>query len=159
LKVQAFATGLTHPRWLYVLPNGDVLVAETNAPERKDDGKGIKGWVMGLVQKRAGAKVSSPNRIMLLRDSDGDGVAETKMPFITGLRSPFGMALVGHDLYVANTDAVVRFQYMTGATELIEPGETIFELPAGSLNHHWTKNLIASPDGSRLYVTVGSNSN
>jgi len=159
LRVQPFATGLEHPRWLYVLPNGDVLVAETNAPEREDDGKGIRGWVMGLVMKRAGAGVPSPNRITLLRDTDGDGTAETKQPFITGLRSPFGMALVGRDLYVANTDAVVRFEYAPGAMVLNGPGETIFELPAGSLNHHWTKNVIASPDGRRLYVTVGSNSN
>ncbi len=159
LAVQPFAKGLDHPRWLYVLPNGDVLVAETNAPERPDDGKGIQGWVMDLVMKRAGAAVPSPNRITLLRDADGDGVAEVRMAFVEGLRSPFGMALVGRDLYVANTDSIQRFQYMPGATQLIERGETVFELPAGSLNHHWTKNLIASPDGSRLYVTVGSNSN
>jgi glucose/arabinose dehydrogenase len=159
LTVQPFATGLDHPRWLLVLPNGDVLVAETNAPERPDDGTGIQGWIMGLMMKRAGAAVPSADRITLLRDGDGDGIAETKMPFIEGLRSPFGMALVGRDLYVANTDTIQRFQYMTGSTQLIEPGETIFELPAGTLNHHWTKNLIASADGSRLYVTVGSNSN
>jgi glucose/arabinose dehydrogenase len=159
LAVQPFAQGLDHPRWLHVLPNGDVLVAETNAPERPDDAKGIQGWVMRLVMKRAGAAVPSANRITLLRDADGDGVAEISMPFIEGLRSPFGMALVGRDLYVANTDSIQRFQYMTGSTQLIEPGETVFELPAGTLNHHWTKSLIASPDGSRLYVTVGSNSN
>jgi glucose/arabinose dehydrogenase len=159
LVVQPFASGLDHPRWLYVLPNGDVLVAETNGPERAEDSKGIQGWVLGVVMKRAGAAVPSPNRITLLRDADGDGVAETRMPFLEGLRSPFGMALVGRDLYVANTDSIQRFQYMTGSTQLIESGETIFELPAGPLNHHWTKNLLASPDGSRLYVTVGSNSN
>jgi glucose/arabinose dehydrogenase len=159
LAVQPFATGLVHPRWLYVLPNGDVLVAETNGPDRPDDGKGIKGWATGLFMKRAGAGVPSPNRITLLRDADGDGTAETKMAFIENLRSPFGMALVGRDLYVANTDSIQRFQYMAGSTQLIEAGETVFELPAGTLNHHWTKNLIANPDGSRLYVTVGSNSN
>ena len=159
LGVHAFATGLAHPRWLYVLPNGDVLVAETNGPERPDDGRGISGLLAKFVQKRAGGKVPSADRITLLRDADGDGVAETKMPFIDHLHSPFGMALVGRDLYVANTDAVLHFQYATGSTQLIEPGEPIFELPAGAINHHWTKNLLASPDGSHLYVTVGSNSN
>ena len=159
LSVHAFATGLSHPRWLYVLPNGDVLVAETNGPDRPEDGRGVSGLVAGFVQKRAGGKVPSADRITLLRDADGDGVAETKMPFIDHLRSPFGMVLVGRDLYVANTDAVLHFQYATGSTQLIEPGETVFELPAGAINHHWTKNLLASPDGSHLYVTVGSNSN
>ena len=159
LSVHAFATGLSHPRWLYVLPNGDVLVAETNGPERPEDGQGVQGLVAGFVQKRAGGKVPSADRITLLRDADGDGVAETKMSFIDHLHSPFGMALVGRDLYVANTDAVLRFQYGAGSTQLIEPGERIFELPAGAINHHWTKNLLASPDGSHLYVTVGSNSN
>jgi glucose/arabinose dehydrogenase len=159
LAVAAFARGLEHPRWLYVLPNGDVLVAETNAPERPDDDNGLKGWAMGLVMKRAGAAVPSADRVTLLRDADGDGVAEMRMPFLEGLRSPFGMTLVGRDLYVANTDALRRYQYMTGSTQLIEPGETVFELPAGSLNHHWTKNVIASQDGSKLFVTVGSNSN
>jgi glucose/arabinose dehydrogenase len=159
LAVQPFATGLAHPRWLYVLPNGDVLVAETNAPDRPEDSNGLEGWVMELMMKRAGAAVPSANRITLLRDADGDGIAEVRMPFIEGLRSPFGMALVGRDLYVANTDSIQRFQYMPGSNQLIEQGETIFELPAGALNHHWTKNLIANADGSRLYVTVGSNSN
>jgi glucose/arabinose dehydrogenase len=159
LSVHAFATGLSHPRWLYVLPNGDVLVAETNGPERPDDGRGVSGLVAGFVSKRAGGKVPSADRITLLRDADGDGVAETKMPFIDHLHSPFGMALVGRDLFVANTDAVLRFQYATGATQLIEPGDPVFELPAGAINHHWTKNLLASADGSHLYVTVGSNSN
>ena len=159
LSVRPFATGLAHPRWLYVLPNGDVLVAETNGPKRPDDQKGIEGWVRNLVMERAGASVNSADRITLLRDADGDGVAETKMPFIDHLHSPFGMALVGRDLYVANTDVLLHFQYAPGSTQLIEPGERIFELPAGSINHHWTKNVIASPDGSRLYVTVGSNSN
>ncbi|HKE95815.1 MAG TPA: sorbosone dehydrogenase family protein [Povalibacter sp.] len=159
LTVNAFATGLDHPRWLYVLPNGDVLVAETNAPERPDDRKGIKGWFMKKAQKKAGAGVSSPDRITLLRDADGDGVAELRQPFIENLRSPFGMALVGNDLYVANTDALVRFPYQRGATRIMQPGAKVADLPGGTLNHHWTKNVIASPDGSRLYVTVGSNSN
>jgi glucose/arabinose dehydrogenase len=159
LSVNAFATQLEHPRWLYVLPNGDVLVAETNAPPKPEDGKGIKGRVMKAVMKRAGAAVPSPNRIVLLRDTHGDGVAETRTVFIKDVNSPFGMALVGNDFYVADTDAVLRFPYKDGATEITERGVKLVDLPAGPLNHHWTKNLIASPDGSRLYVTVGSNSN
>lgn len=159
LSVSAFATRLEHPRWLYVLPNGDVLVAESNGPPRPDDARGIKGWVMGLVMDRAGAAVPSANRITLLRDTDGDGVAETRTAFLTGLNSPFGMALVGGDFYVANTDSILRFTYRTGATQLIGAGVKVVDLPAGTINHHWTKNIIASRDGSRLYVTVGSNSN
>jgi glucose/arabinose dehydrogenase len=157
--VNAFATGLDHPRWLYVLPNGDVLVAESNAPERPDDSKGLKGMVYRMVQKRAGAGVPSANRITLLRDADGDGTAETRTVFLKHLNSPFGMALVGNDLYVANTDAVMRFPYQDGATEITAPGVKVADLPAGTINHHWTKSLIASRDGARLYATVGSNSN
>jgi len=142
-----------------VLPNGDVLVAETNAPPRPEDAKGVKGRAMKAIMKKAGAAVPSANRITLLRDADGDGVAETRTVFLEGLNSPFGMALVGNDLYVANTDAVVRFEYKEGATRIDSPGEKLVDLPAGPRNHHWTKNLIASPDGKRLYVTVGSNSN
>jgi glucose/arabinose dehydrogenase len=158
-RVDAFATNLEHPRWLYVLPNGDVLVAETNAPERPEEGKGIKGWVMTQAMKRAGAAVPSANRITLLRDGDGDGVAESRFVFLEGLNSPFGMALVGRDFYVANTDAVLRFPYTKGQTRIDAPGRKIVDLPAGPRNHHWTKNLVASPDGAKLYVTVGSNSN
>ncbi len=158
-RVTAFARSLDHPRWLYVLPNGDVLVAETNAPPKPDDAKGIKGWLMGLVMKRAGAAVPSANRITLLRDTNGDGVADLRSVLLAGLNSPFGMALVGNDLYVANSDAVVRFPYAAGDTRITAPGIKVVELPAGPINHHWTKNLIASPDGSKLYVTVGSNSN
>ena len=159
MRVAAFARGLDHPRWLYVLPNGDVLVAETNAPPKPDDAKGIKGWVMGLVMKRAGAAVPSANRITLLRDTDGDGVADLRSVLLAGLNSPFGMALVGNSLYVANSDAVLRFPYAAGDTRITVPGIKLVELPAGPINHHWTRNLIASPDGSKLYVTVGSNSN
>ena len=155
--VSAFATGLDHPRWLYVLPNGDVLVAETNAPERHDEGQGIRGWVAKLVMKRAGAGVTSADRITLLRDA-GDGAAE-KHVFLEHLHSPFGMALVGNDLYVANTDAVLRFPYRAGETRIDAPGTKVVDLPAGELDHHWTKNLLASRDGRKLYVTVGSNSN
>jgi len=159
LSVHAFAVGLDHPRWLYVLPNGDVLVAESNGPPRPDDGRGIKGWVMKLLMKRAGAGVPSANRITLLRDTDGDGVAETRTEFLTGLNSPFGMALVGDAFYVANTDSVMRFPYSAGDMQITAPGVKIVELPAGTINHHWTRNIIASQDGLRLYVTVGSNSN
>jgi glucose/arabinose dehydrogenase len=159
LAVAAFATGLEHPRWLCVLPNGDILVAETAAPERPDDGGGISGWIMGIAMKRAGSAVPSANRITLLRDADGDGRVETRSVFLDGLNSPFGMALVGDDFYVANTDALVRFPYRAGATRIEAPGERVADLPGGTLNHHWTKNVIASRDGRTLFVTVGSNSN
>ena len=161
LKVAAFARGLEHPRWLHVLPNGDVLVAETNKPAKPEDapGRGIRGWIMDKLMAKAGAGVPSPDRITLLRDADGDGVAETRSAFLQGLHSPFGMALVGKNLYVANTDAVIRFAYASDATRIDDAGSRLVELPAGPRNHHWTKNLIASPDEDRLYVTVGSNSN
>ena len=159
LAVNAYAAGLDHPRWLYVLPNGDVLVAETNGPPRPDNARGIKGWVMKLVTKRAGGGVPSANRITLLRDADKDGIAETRTVFLSGLNSPFGMTLVGSDLYIANTDSIMRFPYKPGDTHITAPGVKVVDLPAGTINHHWTKNIIASRDGSRLYVTVGSNSN
>ncbi|PKA67896.1 glucose/arabinose dehydrogenase [Pseudomonas baetica] len=158
-QVAAFAEGLDHPRWLYVLPNGDVLVAETNAPPKPDDSKGIRGWVMKKVMGKAGAGVPSPNRITLLRDADHDGVAETRTVFLQNLNSPFGMTLVGNDLYVADTDRLLRFNYEPGATEIKSQPIKVTDLPGGTLNHHWTKNVIASKDGSKLYVTVGSNSN
>lgn len=156
--VSAFASGLDHPRWLTVLPNGDVLVAETNAPPKKSK-PGFKGWVMGKVMKRAGAAVPSANRITLLRDTDEDGVADIRLPFIEGLYSPFGMALVGDHLYVANADAVVRYNYVDDTKQISGPGEKIVDLPSEPMNHHWTKNLIANKAGTKLYVTVGSNSN
>ncbi|MDO8176971.1 MAG: sorbosone dehydrogenase family protein [Undibacterium sp.] len=159
LRVAAFARDLDHPRWLHVLPNGDVLVAETNAPPKPEDAKGIKGWVMRLVMKRAGAGVPSANRITLLRDTDGDGIADLRSTLLAGLNSPFGMALVWSDLYIANSDALLRFPYQTGDLQIKSAGTKLLDLPAGPINHHWTKNLIASPDGSKLYVTVGSNSN
>ena len=158
-QVAAFAEGLDHPRWLYVLPNGDVLVAETNAPPKPDDGKGVRGWVMGKVMGRAGAGVPSPNRITLLRDKDHDGIAETRTVFLENLNSPFGMTLVGNDLYVADTDRLLRFHYENGETTIKSQPTKVIDLPGGTLNHHWTKNVIASKDGSKLYVTVGSNSN
>ncbi|AZF43739.1 L-sorbosone dehydrogenase [Pseudomonas sp. R1-43-08] len=158
-QVAAFAEGLEHPRWLYVLPNGDILVAETNAPPKPDDAKGVRGWVMEKVMGRAGAGVPSPNRITLLRDADHDGVAETRTVFLENLNSPFGMALVGNDLYVADSDKLLRFPYLPGETAIKAAGTKVVDLPGGSLNHHWTKNVVASQDGSKLYVSVGSNSN
>ncbi len=159
LQVGAFAEGLDHPRWLYVLPNGDVLVAETNAPPKPDDAKGIRGWVMKKVMGRAGAGVPSPNRITLLRDANHDGIAETRTVLLENLNSPFGMTLVGNDLYVADTDQLIRFPYKDGDTQIKAQPTKVVDLPGGTLNHHWTKNVIASRDGSKLYVTTGSNSN
>jgi glucose/arabinose dehydrogenase len=160
LAVQAFASDLDHPRWLYVLPNGDVLVAESNRPANaKGARSGIVGWVMKKVMKAAGAGVPSANRITLLRDTDGNGVPELRTAFLQNLNSPFGMALIGDTLYVANTDAVVKFPYKTGTAQITEPAVKVADLPAGEINHHWTKNIIASRDGTKLYATVGSNSN
>jgi len=161
LGVKAFATGLDHPRWLYVLPNGDVLVAESNAPPGKRGIKGIKGKVMGAVMKKAGSGVPSANRIRLLRDADGDGVAEMRGVFAQNLSSPFGMVLVGDTLYVANADSIVKFPYASGDQKASAAPQKVADLPGADdqLNHHWTKSLIASADGKRLYVGVGSNSN
>ena len=157
LAVTAFAGNLDHPRWLYVLPNGDVLVAETN---RSEGGKGgIIGWIMGRVMTRAGAGVASANRITLLRDADGDGVAETRSVFLKDLNAPFGMALIGSDFYVANTDALMRFPYKEGDAEITAPGVKVADLPGLPINHHWTKNIIPSPDNTKMMATVGSNSN
>lgn len=157
LRVEALAQGLDHPRWLSILPNNDVLVAETNAPARPEDGTGVRGLVQRLLFSRAGADVPSANRITLLRD-DGHGGVERHV-FLKGLNSPFGMALVGHDLYVANTDALLRFPYQPGQTEITAPGVKVCDLPGGPINHHWTKNVVADADGKTLYVSVGSNSN
>jgi glucose/arabinose dehydrogenase len=157
--VAAFATALDHPRWIYILPNGDVLVAETNAPPKPDDNKGIRGMVQKQAMKRAGAGTPSANRITLLRDTNGDGVVDVRSVFLQGLNSPFGMALVGNDFYVADSDAILRFPYTPGQTQITALGTKVADLPAGTLNHHWTKSLIASADGSKLYVGVGSNSN
>ncbi len=159
MQVVAFASGLEHPRWLHVLPNGDVLVAESNAPPKPDGTKSLKGWVTGLLMKRAGAATPSANRITLLRDGDGDGVADLRTVLLDGLHSPFGMALIGNQLYVANADAVLRFTYASGDTHIGAAGVKVIDLPGGPINHHWTKNLLASADGSKLYVSVGSNSN
>jgi glucose/arabinose dehydrogenase len=159
LAVRAFAKGLDHPRWLYVLPNGDVLVAESSAPPQPGLSHGLMNWLMRMGMRWAGADVPSANCITLLRDADGDGEAETRTAFLTGLNSPIGMALVGDDFYVANTDGVVRFPYRADTTEITAKGETIANLPAGPVNLHWVKNIVASPDGARLYASVGSNSN
>lgn len=159
LAVSAYASDLDHPRWLHVLPNGDVLVAESNTPAEHDSGTGVVGWISKQVMKTVGAGTPSADRITLLRGIDANGVAATRSLFLQGLHSPFGMALVGNQFYVANTDSVWRFAYEPGATQITAPGVKVIDLPAGALNHHWTKNLIASPDGRRLYVTVGSNSN
>lgn len=160
MVVNRFADGLDHPRWLLVLPNGDVLVAETNGPPGKSGITGIKGMVMGVVMKKAGAGVPSPDRISLLRDVDGDGVAELKQPFLTGLHSPFGMALLGNTLYIANADSLVSVPYTTGQSRSDATPTKLIDLPGnGKFNHHWTKSLLASPDGTHLYIGVGSNSN
>lgn len=163
LTVTAFAQGLDHPRWLYVLPNGDILVAETNSPSKGDVNQSfiqsVRGWVMGQVMKKAGAGVPSANRIKLLRDADHDGVAEINTVLLDGLMSPFGMALVGDELFVANADAVIKFPYEAGDLKITARGTKVVDLPGGPINHHWTKNIIANAEGTKLYVTVGSNSN
>ena len=159
LQVKAFAKGLDHPRWLYTLPNGDVLVAETNAPPHPDDLKGLTKFAHDIIVKIAGAGAKSANRISLLRDSNGDGVADQQTVFLSGLNSPFGMALVGHDLYIGDSDAVLKFPYAGGETHITAAPVKVTDLPAGTINHHWTKNLVASPDGTKLYVAIGSNSN
>jgi glucose/arabinose dehydrogenase len=159
-SVTAFAEGLDHPRWLYVLPNGDVLVAETNAPaDRVQTQKGIRAWFMKRFFRKAGAAVPSADRITLLRDADGDGKAETRSIILRNLYSPFGMGLVGNMLYVANANAIVRFPYREGQMTITNAPEKVVDLPGGPINHHWTKTLLASPDGAKLYATAGSNSN
>ncbi len=160
LQVKAFATGLQHPRSLYVLPNGDVLVVESKPPPPPAP-KRPKDIVMGWVEHWAtsGGNTGPSNRITLLRDSKGEGRPDTTSVFLDHLTSPFGVALVGNDLYVANTDAIVRYPYHEGDTKITEPGTTLTPLPGGPIDHHWTKSLVASPDGSLLYVGVGSNSN
>ena len=159
--VKAYAAGLDHPRWLYVLPNGDVLVAETNAPTRplRAELLGLKGKVMGYFMGKAGAAVPSADRITLLRDADGDGQAEMRSVFLANLTSPFGMVLVGNELFIANTDAIVKVPYRTGDLKATGAVTKVADLPGGPLNHHWTKTVVASRDGSKLYAAVGSNSN
>ncbi|WP_242097212.1 MULTISPECIES: sorbosone dehydrogenase family protein [unclassified Sphingomonas] len=155
LAVQPFATGLDHPRWLYRLPNGDVLVAESNSPPRKDGG--IQGWVMTHLLGKAGAGGASPNRIVLLRDANGDGVAEERHVFMTGLNSPFGMTLFQGQLYIADTDALLRVPYTDGATQITAKPQLVVKLPGGG--NHWARNVIPAPDGQTLFVSVGSSTN
>src|SRR5882757_641739 len=159
--VSRYAEGLEHPRWLLALPNGDVLVAEAAAPPSNGDqtNTGIRAWFQKKLMKKVKSAVPSPDRIILLRDADGDGVAETRTAFAQGLTSPFGMTLLGGTLYVANADSVVSFPYRPGQTAVEGTGVKVFDLPGPPINHHWTKNVVASPDGSKLYATVGSNSN
>jgi glucose/arabinose dehydrogenase len=159
LAVNAFAEGLDHPRWLYRLPNGDILVAETTSPPQPKDEEGVRGMAAKFIMSAAGAKGASANRISLLRDTNGDGVADVRTKFITGLNAPIGMALIGNNLYVAQTDQLTRFAYVPGATSVTAPGVKVADLPGGLRNHHWTKNVVASADGSTLFVAVGSNSN
>ncbi len=158
-SVNQFAGGLTHPRWLYVLPNGDVLVADSNAPSNREGESGLLAWITHLVMKRAGAGVPSPDRVFLLRDTTGDGVADTRSSFLEGVRSPFGMVLVDHSLYVAASDSIMRYPYVDGDTHISSKGKMLVDLTLGKPNHHWTKNIIASRDGKHLYVAIGSNSN
>ncbi|AVA25155.1 sorbosone dehydrogenase family protein [Rhizobium sp. NXC24] len=160
MQIQAFATDLKHPRSVYLLPNGDVLAVESIAPPEasaKRPKDFIMGWIESLATSGDGNEVS--NRITLLRDADGDGVAEVKNVLLDHLNSPFGVALVGNDLYVANTDAIMRYPYKPGEKSITEPGTKLTDLPGGPIDHHWTKSLLASPDGSLLFVGVGSNSN
>ena len=157
LVVERFAEGLDHPRNLYTLPNGDILVAETNSPPRKTGG--IEGFVMTWLMGKAGADVPSANRITLLRDANGDGKAELKTPFITGLNSPFGMVLIGDTLYVANTNGLLAFPYKGGDTKIAVKGKELTKFNALAPNNHWSRNLAASPDGKKIYISVGSNSN
>jgi glucose/arabinose dehydrogenase len=146
-SVSAFAAGLESPRWLYVLPNGDVLVAEARSHPKSDQTATHRQGMIG-----AGSVGVSPNRVTLLRDTDGDGVPETRAVLLQHLNQPFGMALVRHTLFVANTDGVMRFPYKDGQTQIESPGELILPLPAGGYNNHWTRNLLASRDGRKLYV-------
>jgi glucose/arabinose dehydrogenase len=156
--VSRYAENLEHPRWLYVLPNGDVLVAESST--RRHEGGGVEGWIRNMLQRRAGALGESADRITLLRDTDGDGDVDARYVFAADLNQPFGMALVGDHFYVANTDAVVRFRYTPGAVRVTGDPETVLELPHAEPNNgHWTRSLAVSLDGSKLYVAVGSLTN
>ena len=157
--VQVFAQGLDHPRWLYELPNGDILVAETDAPQASSGRGGVLAWFAKRIMRFTGSGDPSADRITLLRDTDQDGIADYRAPFIEGLNSPFGMGLVGSTFYVANTDAVLAFPYEQGQTQISEPGELVANLPANAPNSHWTKNLLAHPNGESLFVAIGSNSN
>jgi glucose/arabinose dehydrogenase len=155
--VSAYASELDHPRWLYVLPNGDVLVAEASTVpgEPKTIREAVRFWL----QRRAGATKPSANRITLLRRSRNNGDIGGRFTFLSGLHNPFGMLLLNGHFYVANTDGVWRFPYRDGDTQIEDEGQKILDLPAGGYNNHWTRNIIANRDGTKLYVTVGSGSN
>jgi glucose/arabinose dehydrogenase len=157
LKISAFATGLKNVRNVYALPNGDILAVEPKPPSEPVTRP--KDIVVGFVQSLGHSKVTGANQITLLRDTNGDGKADVRTVLLDNLVAPFGVVLVGSDLYVANTDAIVRYPYVTGQTKITAPGTVLTELPGGPINHHWTKSLTASPDGSKLYVGIGSNSN
>ena len=157
LRIQAMATDLMHPRIVYPLPNGDILVVESNGPGSKPFRP--KDYIQGKIKGRAGAAAKGGNRITLLRDANGDGIPELKSVLVDHLHSPYGVAWVAGTLYVANTDAILAFPFTPGQTTIKTPGVKLTELPAGPINHHWTKAMVASPDGSKLYVGVGSNSN
>ena len=154
LKVEAFARGLKHPRWIYVLPNGDVLAAE--AATEPASSWSPRSLIQNWAQRRAGAVVENANRISILRDTNGDGIADERGVFLEGLRQPFGMALIGDQLYVANTDSVVRYPYKTGDKTITGKGTKLVDLPVG---HHWTRNIMPSADQTKLFITVGSGSN
>ncbi len=158
LKIEPLVTGLQHPRSLHVLPNGDILVVESKAPGVQPIAR-PKDIIMGLVESwvTSGGDTGPSNRITLVRPSN-DGKPQTSV-FLDHLTSPFGVALVGSDLYVANTDSLMRYKYNTGDTKITDPGSALLTLPGGPIDHHWTKDLVASPDGKLLYVGVGSNSN
>ena len=158
LMVNEFAGGLKHPRWLYVLPNGDVLAAESDSPRTDKTGGSIKGTIQKLLMKKAGADKPSANRISLLRDTDGDGIAETRSLLLTGLYSPFGMAFANGELFVANADGIIAYRFQPGQPRIDSRPRHVTNLPSG-YNHHWTKSMVASPDGKFLFVGVGSNSN
>ncbi|HWD29406.1 MAG TPA: sorbosone dehydrogenase family protein [Rhizomicrobium sp.] len=158
LKIQALATHLKNPRSVYVLPNGDILVSQPDGPQAPPPGR-PKEWVMNWMEAKTHSSTKAPNNILLFRDTNGDGVPELQSVFIANLRAPFGVVLVGNDLYVADTDAILRFPYHTGETTITEPGTKLCDLPAFPIDHHWTKSLTASPDGTKLYAGVGSNSN
>jgi glucose/arabinose dehydrogenase len=162
LSISAFATGFKHPRSIYTLPNGDILVVESGAPPEASAKRPkdiVMGWIEGYVTSTGAGNDKPGNRIILLRDADGDGKPEVRETFLDNLHSPFGVALVGNDFYVADTDAILHYTYTEGATKITTPGKVLTPLPGGPIDHHWTKSLVASPDGKLLYVGVGSNSN
>jgi glucose/arabinose dehydrogenase len=157
MRIQAMRTGLMHPRIVYPLPNGDILVVESNGPGTEPFRP--KDYIQGKVKARAGAAAKGGNRITLLRDANGDGVPELQTVLVDNLHSPYGVVWLAGTLYVANTDAIIAFPFTPGQTKITVPGTKLTDLPAGPIDHHWTKSMVASPDGSKLYVGVGSNSN